>query len=306
LSTLVRCYAKLNLLLKVYGKRPDGFHNLISVMQSVGLCDTLSFEATESGSIEISSSDPSVPTDSSNLVWRAVELMAFHLGRPAGGLRIRIDKTIPVMGGLGGGSADCAGTLVALNEIWNAGLELGELVKLGARLGSDVPFCLVGGTVIAKGRGEVLEPFPYGLAERTPDPGAFLIIVPPYKVETGPAYDLLDKGREALKADPVDLDELYNAFRETWMKAISEGDFPIFFFNDFELPVLGARPELARAHDHLRNFAGHALMSGSGSCMFAYFGRLEDAFEAQSGYEPLEGETAITVIPVQRGVVLEG
>jgi 4-diphosphocytidyl-2-C-methyl-D-erythritol kinase len=296
----------LNLLLKVYGKRPDRFHNLVSVMQSVGLYDTLYFEPVEGGSIQITCSNPTVPTDSSNLVWRAADIMAAHLGRPSGGLRIKIEKAIPVMGGLGGGSSDCAGTLIALNELWNARLELSELVKLGARLGSDVPFCLVGGTVLAQGRGEVLEPLPLGLADRRPDPGAFLIIAPPYKVETGPAYGLLDKSREAAPLDAVNLDEEYITIRETWMKAIADGHFPIFFLNDFEPPILSAYPELARAHDHLRNAVGHVLMSGSGSCMFAYFGRVEDAFEAQSRYQPLEGETAIAALPAQHGVVLDG
>ena len=306
MSVSVRCHAKLNLFLKVYGKRPDGFHDIISVMQSIDLADRLLLEQTNSEGIEIVCSRPGVPLDNSNLVWKAAELLSRETGYLHGGLKIRIEKDIPVMAGLAGGSADAAGALEALRKLWKLEIDDTVLYSLAGKLGSDVPFCLLGGTAIAGGRGEVLEPFPTGLADRLPDTGAFVVITPPIQVETKGAYDLLDRMREKETRNWSSLWEEHSDIREVWNAALIEGNFSTFFTNDFEEPVLGSIPELASIHAHLRNSAGHALLSGSGASMFAYFPVTTLAIAAAESYVPLNGESALVAFPVGRGVELDG
>ncbi|MFH1676966.1 MAG: 4-(cytidine 5'-diphospho)-2-C-methyl-D-erythritol kinase, partial [bacterium] len=137
------CNAKLNLFLKVYSKRSDGFHDLISVMQSIDLADTLEIRQ-EAGDFEITCSNPTVPLDENNSVRRAAKLLSEKFGRSLDGLRIRIEKNIPVMGGLAGGSADAAGTISGLVKLWELDVPDKELLILAARIGSDVPFCMLG------------------------------------------------------------------------------------------------------------------------------------------------------------------
>jgi 4-diphosphocytidyl-2-C-methyl-D-erythritol kinase len=306
LEISVRCFAKLNLFLKVYGKRPDGFHDIISVMQSIDLVDTISIIETNSGGIEISCSRPGVPLDSTNLVWKAAEALSRDAGHPISGLRITINKDIPVMGGLGGGSADAAGTLTALAKLWKLDFDESVLFKLAGKLGSDVPFCLLGGTSLAFGRGEMLEPSPTGLADRAADPGAFLIIAPPIQVETRAAYELLDKSREKEARKWGSMWEEQEEVRTIWNTAIMEGSFPMFFANDFEKPVLDADPKLASIYSNLRNSAGHAALSGSGSSMFAYFPVSTHAINVAESYTPVHEESAIVAHPVNHGVEIEG
>lgn len=305
LSIRVRCHAKLNLFLKVFGKRPDGFHDIISVMQSVDLADTILIDAAEEDGIEITCSEPQVPTDSSNLVWRAAEVLAEESGREIGGLRFVIDKDIPPMAGLGGGSADAAGALAGLVRLWDLDVESGALFDLAARLGSDAPFCLLGGTAMAAGRGEKLEPLPVGLGDRMPEPGAFLLVVPPLRIETRRAYDALDMSREKEARKWENLRREYTETREVWQTAVSEGSFPVLFHNDFETPILQAYPELRAIHTHLRNFSGHAVLSGSGSCMFAYYERATEAHAACEEYSPVAGEIPIVALPVSIGIGMD-
>ena len=208
------------------------------------------------------------------------------------------------MGGLAGGSADCAGTLIGLRKLWNVDIENRDLLPLAAKLGSDVPFCLVGGTALVSGRGESLEPFPMGLSDRLPDPGAFILVVPSCQVETKGAYDLLDRTR-ANQAPPASLDNEYTETREAWQTSIMNGDFPALFFNDFENPILSSRPELAALHSHLRNVAGHAFLSGSGSCMFAWLPTVSSALDAMDRYSPIADEIVIMALPVAQALTLD-
>jgi len=300
----VRCHAKLNLFLKVYGKRPDGFHDIVSIMQSIDLADTLVLEESAVEGIEIVCTRPGVPLDSTNLAWKAAELMSAETGHPVNGLRITIEKDIPMMGGLAGGSADGAGALVGLRRLWGVEIEDQALFKMAAGLGSDVPFCLLGGTAVVRGRGEILDPLPTGIADRGPD-ACFLLLIPPVQVETKGAYDLLDRSREREARKWSSLREEHTRIRVMWQEAMIDGQFPVYFFNDFEQPILTARPELAALHSHLRNVAGHALMSGSGSCVFAYFDRSVDALSAASAYVPLAGEIPVIAFPASRGIDLD-
>ena len=150
----VEANAKINLTLDILGKRPDGFHEVAMVMQTIGLHDTLVMEKTERD-IELSINVPWLKADEKNLAWRATELIRQEYGLE-GGVRIELTKRIPVAAGLAGGSADAAAVLKGMNDLYGLQLDEEKLCELGARLGSDIPFCIMGGTMLATGRGEVL------------------------------------------------------------------------------------------------------------------------------------------------------
>ncbi len=150
----VEANAKINLTLDILGKRPDGFHEVAMVMQTIGLHDTLVMEKTERD-IELSINVPWLKADEKNLAWRAAELMRQEYGIE-GGVRIELTKRIPVAAGLAGGSADAAAVLKGMNDLYGLQLDEEKLCELGARLGSDIPFCIMGGTMLATGRGEIL------------------------------------------------------------------------------------------------------------------------------------------------------
>ncbi len=150
----VEANAKINLTLDILGKRPDGFHEVAMVMQTIGLHDTLVMEKAERD-IELSINVPWLKADEKNLAWRAAELIRQEYGLE-GGVRIELTKRIPVAAGLAGGSADAAAVLKGMNDLYGLQLDEEKLCELGARLGSDIPFCIMGGTMLATGRGEVL------------------------------------------------------------------------------------------------------------------------------------------------------
>ena len=146
--------AKINLTLDILGKRPDGYHEVAMVMQSIGLHDTIEMEKSAAG-IALTINVPWLRADEKNLAWRAVALMQQEYGL-SGGVNMRLTKRIPVAAGLAGGSADAAAVLRGMNRLYELGLSDAKLCELGARLGSDIPFCLLGGTMLSTGRGEVL------------------------------------------------------------------------------------------------------------------------------------------------------
>ena len=161
--------AKINLVLEVLGKRADGYHEIRSLVQTINLCDVLSFELADKTSFECT--EPSLQT-SDNLVIQAVELLKKVSGY-AKGIRIRLDKRIPWGAGLGGGSSDAAATLSALNRLWELKLDTSDLVELAGRLGSDVPFFIHGGTALIEGRGEKVTPLAASML------GWFVLLLPP-------------------------------------------------------------------------------------------------------------------------------
>lgn len=179
-----RAYAKVNLSLEVLGKRPDGYHDLVSVMQTVSLWDEIDFE--ESMDLRFAASDPSLSGDD-NLVKRAADLLRQQApARPGGSLVLH--KAIPHAAGLGGGSSDAAATLKFLNDRWELKLSLQELVDLGALLGSDVPFFLYGGTSLVTGRGEFVTPLP------EPETIWYALAKPAVSVSTGTVFEMLTRG----------------------------------------------------------------------------------------------------------------
>ncbi|MBQ6712403.1 MAG: 4-(cytidine 5'-diphospho)-2-C-methyl-D-erythritol kinase, partial [Selenomonadales bacterium] len=171
--------AKVNLTLDILGKRDDGYHEVEMIMQSIDLADIVTLEDAEDIIVETDLAE--LADDRTNLAYRAAELLRDTYGEGRGA-HIRIEKKIPLAAGLAGGSSDAAAVLLGLNELWKLGLDIDKLTALGARLGSDVPFCMIGGTMLAKGRGEVLA--------RVPSLGAYplVLVKPPLGVSTAAAY----------------------------------------------------------------------------------------------------------------------
>ncbi|HVF45648.1 MAG TPA: 4-(cytidine 5'-diphospho)-2-C-methyl-D-erythritol kinase, partial [Pyrinomonadaceae bacterium] len=150
-------FAKINLGLKVLGRRADGYHEIRTVFQTISLHDRLTFETTADGRLELACTDPSIPADETNLVMRAAAALRERYGAGRGA-RVTLEKRVPAGGGLGGGSSDAAATLIALSHLWDLKADAGGLSELGARLGADVPFFLTGGTALGTGTGTRVVP----------------------------------------------------------------------------------------------------------------------------------------------------
>ncbi len=275
-------YAKINLTLDVYGIRADGYHDLASVMQAVSLQDELQIYRTESNSISFTcDADPSfnIPADSTNLVVRAAERTLEAIGEKGAGLAIHLDKHIPAQAGLGGGSSDAASAIFGVNQSFGNPLPMSKLSDIGASLGSDVPFFLMGGTAVALGRGEQLIPL-------LDIPKTWLVIVKPQDaVSTAWAYNLLDNvpNRESHEGT----ERMAEAIEKEEMDRIISGQC-----NDFEAPVFDHFPKIAWLHDELR-LAGAitAHLCGSGS---AVYGVMENESAANRAFHLLKGRYPYT------------
>ena len=182
-------FAKLNLTLDVLGKRPDGYHDLCSVMQTVSLRDDIEIDVGTGKDWCLKCDAEGVPCDERNLAWKAAQVFCDTLGKDPDGLEIRILKRIPSQAGMGGGSADAAAVLRALNRYYEQPLTLEQLADLGARVGSDVPFCVVGGTCMCEGRGEILRKLP-----DMPD-CVFVVCKPDFPVSTPALFKQIDSVR---------------------------------------------------------------------------------------------------------------
>lgn len=256
--------AKINLTLDVLGKRPDGYHEVEMVMQSIELHDDLVFSPTGRDIVlTVEGSDLSPGPD--NLVCRAAELIR-RRGKIRDGVKIRLVKAIPVAAGLGGGSADAAAALKALNELWETGLSLSELMSLGVQLGSDVPFCLLGGTALARGRGELLERLP-----SCPRLG-LVLVKPRFSVSTASVYRAYTPGPAVKRPDNR---VMARAIRNKDINGIAEN-----LANALESVTTGMHPEIEQIKAKLtRAGALGVLMSGSGPTVF---GLAEDAKTAKA------------------------
>ena len=282
----VESFAKVNLDLRVLGKREDGFHELDTLFQTVDLTDTLYFLEGEEGSrapgevsITIDGEGSSqLPADSSNLVLRAASALRERYSVRVGA-RIHLQKRIPVGGGLGGGSSNAASTLRARSELWGLRPSEPEMHSLAASLGSDVPFFLLGGRARGRGRGEVLTPLPDG-----PE-GWLLLFSPPFSLSTAEVYSRLSA--PALTGSPS----------ATKVSGSETGGEPAR--NDLEEPAESLRGDLSRIRSALAAAgAGSARLSGSGSTVFGTFGTKEGAAGAKRALEGLRKETKarITIV----------
>ena len=250
----LKAYAKINLALEVLGKRPDGYHEVAMIMQSVSLHDTLILSLQESD-ITLMCDRPELPCDHSNLAYRAAELLRREFGVTQG-VQIELTKRIPLAAGLAGGSTDAAAVLKGLNRLWGLALSPAELEQLAARLGSDVPFCLWGGTSLATGRGEMLTPLPDFTGH------GVVLANPSLQVSTAWVYG---NYRDAAGNRRRDISSLRHSIEQPDFSAVADT-----LFNDLETVTVPAYPQVAEIQEQLLQAgAAGVLMSGSGPTVFA-------------------------------------
>jgi 4-diphosphocytidyl-2-C-methyl-D-erythritol kinase len=263
---VARAHAKINLDLRVLGTRPDGYHELRTVFQSLALHDVLTCR-TRRGSFVIKCRSPHVPTDDSNLIWKAARALwkaAGYAGEPRD-TAVALEKRIPVQAGLGGGSANGAAALAALARLWAGGVDTQLLRDLAADLGADVPFFLWGGTALGLGRGEEL----YPLVDL---PRHFVVLVmPAFGVSTAEAYSWYDEERASgFRVDP-DRGSGFAA-RDLQVLPVPWPSRAAQMINDLEGPVARRHPDIVQVKLQLRQAgAVGASMSGSGSAIYGLF-----------------------------------
>lgn len=246
---ICQAQAKVNLNLKIHGRREDGFHELSTCMAKIELADTVSL--TPANRLSMSCNDPAVPTDSSNLVIKAAELFASTTGESVN-FHIELEKHIPTGAGLGGGSSDAATTLSALNQLAKSPLNFDQLSALAAELGSDVPFFLGSNCAMCHGRGEIIAPCPH------PFPGSKLLLLKPYFAVSTP--QIFKNWQDAAELTDIDYSaQIIDSFH---------------LFNDLERPAFAKFLFLAELKSWLQTQTETtaALMSGSGSTIFALLG----------------------------------
>ena len=271
-----KAYAKLNLSLDVTGKRPDGYHDLVMVMASVELCDDVTVSLRRDGAVTAESSLPWLPRDERNLGVKAARAYFAALGEDGLGAEIRMVKRIPVGAGMAGGSTDAAAVLLAVNELFGLGLPAEDLMARGKKLGADVPYCIMGGTALAEGIGEVLTPLP-------PAPGGFLLLAKPsFGVSTVWAYGRYDETAEKLEIAHPDIDGIVDAIaagdRERMCGRMGNVLEPVA---EEAHPQIGEIRACMKAHG-----AAGAMMSGSGPSVFGIFA---DEQAARASMKELRG-----------------
>lgn len=262
----IRSFAKINLALSVLGRRPDGYHDIQTVFQTISAGDEIEFRASSRLEL-ICEGLPDVRRED-NLVWKAASALASLF--PARGAEITLRKNLPAGSGLGGGSANAAATLLGLRRFWELDIPDSVLISEAEKLGSDVPFFLTGGTAFGSGRGEKIDPMP-------DFPSTHLAVVfPGVHVSTAEAYRSLNLALTSTEKDPRIL-----RFRAQ----VQSGTVHLSgIFNDFETSVLNAYPEIQEAKKFLEEKGAAAvLLSGSGSSVFGFFLDEESAFAAVRG-----------------------
>lgn len=279
-SYSLRAAAKINLYLEIMGDRPDGYHELVMVLQSISLADQIDLHPLDVDGIRLHCRHPQVPQDRTNLAYRAAELMTQKFP-DSGGVGIVIDKRIPVGAGLAGGSANAAAVLVGLDLMWGLGLTQIELQELGAQLGSDVPFCITGGTALATGRGDILAPLP--------DLDHLYVVLGKYhslSVSTPWAYQTFrQQFSRSYVQNPEDTARKRQVHSGPMVAAIAHRDglqIGQCLYNDLERVVLPEYPEVLQLREQLQHpqVLG-AMMSGSGPTVFALTQSRQDAEQVQ-------------------------
>ena len=282
LPITVQAPAKLNLTLDVLGRREDGYHDLRMIMQSVQMGDTLTLEQGKGESIRVKSNLGFLPTDGRNLAAAAALAFWKEQGIEPYPLDITLEKVTPVCAGLGGGSSDAAAVLRAMNELHGTGLTLEQLAVIGQKVGSDVPYCVLGRTALAEGKGEVLTTLPFL-------PRCWVVLCKPdFSVSTPALFQQIDSVRLRRRPDT-----------EGVLRALETGDLPGVarrLYNVFEdaLPERCAAKVNQVKHVLIQCGALGAAMSGTGSAVFGLFDREEDARAAQNELSALYPETFLT------------
>jgi 4-diphosphocytidyl-2-C-methyl-D-erythritol kinase len=286
---MVRAPAKVNLVLRVLDRRPDGFHNLWSLMQTVGLEDEVSIQAGgDIDGIRLCCDDPSLTTDRTNLVYRAAEAVLRRCPRPIG-LDISLIKRIPMGAGLGGGSSDAAATIIGLNRLLDLRWSAAEMAQVGQLVGSDVPFFFFAPTAVVTGRGEDVMPV------RLSGDRWLVLVNPGFSIETKWAYHTLSVSRTRVRPLAEAHANLAREQRLSWESVLARVE------NDFEAPVFQAYPVLRTIKERLLILGAEAaLLSGSGATLFGVFREEQQARRAASDY-PTQGGERILVVSTQSG-----
>jgi 4-diphosphocytidyl-2-C-methyl-D-erythritol kinase len=248
-------FAKINWHLRVVGRRPDGYHELRTIFQTITLHDTLTLEKTGEPGIHLETSDGALPTGPENLVYRAIEAIGCEIGF-RGGIEARIEKRIPVARGLGGGSSDAAAALIAVLRLTGRKVPLERMIEIASRLGADVPFFLFGGRALGVNRGDEIYPLPDG-------PRRAIVVVSPRAigVSTKDAYEWVSAELTKRTETP----NIWGFCALCWSR-------PEQVSNDFEAPVFRRHPRLEAIRDGLlERGAAEAALAGSGSAVFGVF-----------------------------------
>lgn len=246
--------AKINLTLDVLGKRPDGYHEIEMVMTTVDLADRISITALEADRIIIDCPTAYVPLDERNHAYQAAKIVKETFGITRG-VHIQIEKNIPIAAGLAGGSSDAAATIKALNQLWDLNMDVEKMAELGAKVGSDVSFCVYGGTAIARGRGEKIEPI-------SSPPSCWVVLAkPPIGVSTADVYGALN----VANLGPGKTREMVEAIKHKDFREVCT-----HLSNHLEDVTLNLYPEVRRIKETMRRSGAEGvLMSGSGPTVFA-------------------------------------
>lgn len=287
-QTTQKAYAKINLGLDVLRRREDGYHEVKMVMQTVDICDDLIFETTAQPGIRIRTDHEELPVDGSNLIYKAADLLMREKGITEG-VKITLTKRIPIAAGMAGGSSDAAAAMRGLNRLFAMGYTTEELQRLGVKLGADIPYCIVGGTMLSEGIGEILSPLP------TP-PACYLVVAKPdINVSTKFVYENLHT--DSLTAHP-DIDGMIEAIKEGNLQGMADRLGNVLeIVTVKEYPVIEEIKELMR-----RKGAENALMSGSGPTVFGIYTDQEQAKRAALEIERKEMAKQVFVTTFQDNI----
>ncbi len=271
----IKSHAKINLTLEVLYRRPDGYHQLKTVMQELMLSDTISLEDLPERGIELEAEHPGLPAHADNLAFQAAELLRIKYA-PERGVRIRLQKNIPLAAGLGGGSSNAAAVLKGLERLWGLSLDEDLLMELGASLGSDVPFFLRGGTALAEGRGEIITPLGYF-------PRSRVLLASPRGMElsAGQVYKSLKPGEKGAAAKTDELVRLLQDEPSLGRDKALFSKLSSFLVNHLEEAVFNLEGQVKILKEKLFAKGLHPLVSGSGPSVFAISGREEKLLQAE-------------------------
>ena len=266
-----KAYAKINIGLDVLRRREDGYHEVRMIMQTVDICDNLILERTAKSGILILTDKEELPVNQDNLIYKAADLLMKEKNITEG-VSITLTKRIPIAAGMAGGSSDAAATMRGLNQLFELGYSTEELQKLGVRLGADIPYCIVGGTMLSEGIGEILNPLP------TPPACHLVVAKPDINVSTKFVYENLHA--DSLTYHP-DIDGMIEALRTGNLQGITDRLGNVLeTVTVREYPIIEEIKELMR-----QEAAANALMSGSGPTVFGIYTNQELAEQAAQAIE---------------------
>ena len=287
-------FAKINWRLQILGRRPDGYHEVNTVLQTISLHDDLHFELSDHDDIWLSCDEPDIPTDGQNLIVRAALALKARY-QIEQGVRVRLEKRIPAKAGLGGASSNAAISLLALTSLWKVNASADELFEIAASLGADVPFFLLGGCASATGTGTTVSPLP----DNTKEGARYLVVITPNaSVSTAEAYAAATStALTTFGADPIlssSPNEAKKSDSQLWPLKDS-------LKNDFESVIFDIEPEIKRTKETLLQAGAlGALLAGSGSSVFGIFAGQEDQLRAAREIKLETGWRIFSCVTVSR------